>query len=68
MCFMYKNNDIGQFNFMSSAPSTNCSTTIRTNRYYIRILCWVLDRVLHTLFVIVCYCTTADIGNRGSCS
>jgi hypothetical protein len=31
--------------------SADYSTTIRTNRYYIRILCWALDRVLHACYV-----------------
>ena len=28
--------------------------TIRTNRYYLRIFCWALDRIIHALYVIVC--------------
>ena len=31
-------------------------TSIRTNRYYIRIICWVLDRVVHTCFAVAIYC------------
>ena len=42
--------------------SADYSTTIRTNRYYIRILCWALDRVLHACYVIVCECAKANIG------
>ena len=34
--------------------SSDYSTTIRTNRYYLRIFCWALDRIIHALFVIVC--------------
>jgi len=41
--------------------SADWSTTILTNRYYIRILCWVLDRVVHTLFVVVVYCSKSKI-------
>ena len=33
--------------------STDYSTTIRTNQYYIHILCWALDRVLHASYIIV---------------
>ena len=29
------------------------STTIRTVRYYLRILCWMLDRVVHTSYMVV---------------
>jgi hypothetical protein len=42
--------------------SADYSTTIRTNRYYILILCWALDRVLHACYVIVCECAKAGIG------
>ena len=42
--------------------SADYSTTIRTNRYYIRLLCWALDRVLHASYVIVCECAKAGIG------
>ena len=35
--------------------SADYSTTIRTNRYYLRIFCWCLDRVVHTTYVCVCY-------------
>ena len=35
--------------------SAEYSTTIRTIRYYIRVFCWVLDRVIHTMYVNVCY-------------
>jgi hypothetical protein len=34
--------------------SSDYSTTIRTNRYYLRIFCWALDRIIHALYVIVC--------------
>jgi hypothetical protein len=42
--------------------SADWSTTIRTTRYYIRILCWGLDRVIHTCYVIICECAKGDIG------
>ena len=35
--------------------SADYSTTIRTIRYYLRIVCWALDRVVHTCYVVVCY-------------
>ena len=46
----------------SDRDSADWSTSIRTNRYYIRILCWVLDRVVHTLFIVVVYCQHHGIG------
>ena len=42
--------------------SADYSTSIRTNRYYIRIFCWGLDRVIHTMYIIVCYLANWDIG------
>ena len=35
--------------------SADYSTTIRTLCYYLRIFCWVLDQVIHTIYVNVCY-------------
>ncbi len=35
--------------------SVDYSTTIRTNRYYLQIFCWALDRVIHTAYVMVCF-------------
>ena len=37
----------------SADYSTTSSTTIRTNRYYLRIFCWALDRIVHALYVII---------------
>jgi hypothetical protein len=34
--------------------SADYSTTIHTNWYYIQIFCWILDRVIHAAYVIVC--------------
>lgn len=34
--------------------SSDYSTTIRTNRYYLQIFCWALDRIIHVLYVIDC--------------
>ncbi len=33
--------------------SADYSTTLRTNRYYLRIFCWALDRVI-TLYMLLC--------------
>eukprot|EP00984_Skeletonema_dohrnii_P004810 scaffold1689_cov99-Skeletonema_dohrnii-CCMP3373.AAC.1 len=44
--------------------SADFSTSIRTNRYYIRIFCWSLDRVVHAEYVIVCFCYKMGIGKE----
>ena len=40
--------------------SSDYSTSIRTNRYYIRLLCWCLDRVIHTVYIVVCWLAKED--------
>ena len=35
--------------------SADYTTSIKTVRYYIRIFCWMLDRVIHAIYVIVCH-------------
>ena len=47
----------------SDRDSADWSTTIHTNHYYLRILCWVLDRVVHTIYVVVVYCSKHKIGS-----
>ncbi len=42
--------------------SADYSTTICTNRYYIGIFCWALDRVIHATYVIVCNLSKAGMG------
>ena len=42
--------------------SADYSTSIRTIRYYLRIICWALDRVIHACFVVVVYCVSMSIG------
>jgi hypothetical protein len=44
--------------------SADYSNSIRTNRYYIRIFCWVLDRVVHTCFAVVLYCVDFGIARN----
>ena len=46
----------------SDRDSADWTTIIRTNRYYIRILCWVSDRVVHTLYIVIVYCAHHGIG------
>ena len=41
--------------------SANYSTSIRTNRYYIRIFFWVLDRVVHVIVAVVMYCSKLGV-------
>lgn len=45
--------------------SKNYSTSIRTNRYYLRIICWALDRVIHVLYNVVIFLVDMEIGERG---
>ena len=44
--------------------SADYSTTIRTNRYYLRIFCWALDRAIHCTYVVVCELAKLDIGPK----
>ena len=44
--------------------SADWSTSIRTNRYYLRIFCWALDRVVHTTYVIVCALSDCGVGKE----
>jgi hypothetical protein len=47
---------------INDRDSADYSTSICTNRYYLRMLCWSLDRVVHTCYVVVCECAKADVG------
>ena len=38
--------------------------TICTNRYYLRIFCWALDRVIHAVYVVVCFLIKGDVGQE----
>jgi len=42
--------------------SADYSTTIRTCRYYIRIMCWALDRVIHCEYTIVSWFAVHELG------
>ena len=42
--------------------SSDWSTSIQSHKYYLRIFCWGLDRVVHTSFVVVHCCAGNDIG------
>jgi hypothetical protein len=37
------------------------TTSIRTNRYYLRIFGWVLDWIIHVMYVVVCYMAESGI-------
>ncbi len=43
--------------------SADYLTSIRTNRYYLRIFGWILDRVLHVMYVVVSYLAHSGIQN-----
>jgi hypothetical protein len=42
--------------------SYDYSTSIRTNRYYLRIFCWGLDRIIHCLYIVVVELAKLDLG------
>jgi hypothetical protein len=44
--------------------SSDWTTSIRMNRFYFRIKIWLLDRVVHTIFVICCYLARAEVGPK----
>jgi len=44
--------------------SADYSTTICTNRYYLRIFFWALDRVIHAVYIVVCFLIKSDIGQK----
>ena len=35
--------------------SADCSTSIRTNRWYLRVFLWLVDRVIFSCYLIVCH-------------
>jgi hypothetical protein len=47
----------------NNCDSADYSTSIRTNRYYLRIFGWILDRVLHVMYVVVSYLAHSGIQN-----
>jgi hypothetical protein len=46
--------------------SADYSTTIRTNQYYLRIFCccWALDRMIHAVYVVVCFLVKGGVGQE----
>ena len=36
--------------------------SIRTNRWYLRVIFWLLDHLVHQSYVTVAYCAASDIG------
>jgi hypothetical protein len=47
---------------LNDRDSADYSTTIRSNRYYLRIYKWLFDRVPHTLYQACCWLAEAGIG------
>jgi hypothetical protein len=45
----------------NNRDSADYLTSIRTNRYYFRIFCWILDWVNHVLYAVVCYLANSGI-------
>jgi hypothetical protein len=44
--------------------SVDYSSTIHTNRYYLKIFCWALDRVIHAAYTVVCFLIKSGIGQK----
>ncbi len=38
------------------------TTSIQTNRWYLRVFFWVLDHIVHVVFVVVCYLYKDKVG------
>ncbi len=57
---------VSNYNAMdrNDQDSADYSTTIRTNQYYLRIFCWTLDRVIHAVYVVVCFLIKGDVGQE----
>ena len=41
--------------------SADCTVTIRTNRWYMRVFFWIVDRVIQCLFVVVVFCAKDNV-------
>ncbi len=39
-------------------------TNIWTNRYYLHMFCWALDRVVHVVYVIVSFLAKGGVGKK----
>jgi hypothetical protein len=46
----------------NNCDAADCTVLIRTNCWYMRVFFWILDQVVHMLFVVVVYCAKAKIG------
>ncbi len=45
----------------NDCDSADYFTSIHTNHYYLRIFGWILDRVIHVMYVVVCYMAESGI-------
>ncbi len=43
--------------------SADYTASIRTSRWYLRLFCWLLDRVVHMTFVIVCFIAKSNVNH-----
>jgi hypothetical protein len=41
--------------------SADCTVTIRTNQWYMRVFFWIVDRVIQCLFVVVVFCAKDNV-------
>ena len=42
--------------------SADCTVSIRTNLWYLRVYFWIVDRVVHMLSVVVVFCEKSKVG------
>jgi hypothetical protein len=42
--------------------SADYTVSIRTNRLYMRVFFWIVDRVVHCMFVVVVICAKDNVG------
>jgi hypothetical protein len=49
----------------NDCDSADYTTPLRTNRWYLRVFFWLLDRVVHQLYVTLIYCARNGIGPMG---
>ncbi len=61
-----QNDYISNYNAIdqNDPDSADYSTIIRTNWYYLRIFCWALDRVIHAVYVVVCFLIKGGVGQE----
>lgn len=49
----------------NDCDSSDYTTSLRTDRWYLSIFFWLFDRVVHQTFVTTVYCASSDVGASG---